>query len=311
MSFDILLIIGGLVLLVAGGELLTSGASRLAVNWGVKPIIIGLTVVAFGTSMPEAFVSIFAALENKSDIAVANVIGSNIFNLLFILGVSAVIRPLKVERTSTRREIPFLIGMAILVWMLGLDGVIGRLDGCILLSLFVTFLIVCIRSESNEETSSEMAMNIPLSSHFRSIGLIVGSLVLLVVGAKLLLNGSVSIARNMGISELIIGLTIVAAGTSLPELATSIMASFRGKDDIAVGNVTGSNIFNVGFILGSAAVFHPLTVSQAMLNRDVVIMVAASLLALPILRSGFKVSRLEGAVLLIAYIIYTIYVVNS
>jgi cation:H+ antiporter len=305
---DAIYIIGGLCLLVLGGELLVYGASKIAIIFGVKPIVIGLTVVAFGTSMPEAFVSALSTMSGKNDIAIANVVGSNIFNFLFILGLAAVVKPLKVERQSVRREVPFIIATSVLAWFLCVDGEMGRLDGMILLILFAVFLFVCVKSAISEDSDDNPSK--VRGNRFKQIALVLSSLVILVVGAKLLLSGSVSIARHLGVSELLIGLTIIAAGTSLPELATSVMASIRGKDDIAVGNVTGSNIFNIGFILGISAIIHPLSVSNLMLKRDIVVMIVVSLLALPILKSGFKVSRMEGCFLVIAYVAYTAYLIG-
>lgn len=311
MMLNLLFIIFGLALLTAGGEVLVAGASNFAKAFGIKPIIIGLTIVAFGTSMPEAFVSVLSAVDGKNDIALANVVGSNIFNILFILGLSALIRPLKVEHQSVRREIPFIIGSAFLTWILGADGILNRVDGIVLLLVFAVFLFVCIRTAGVNEIDEK---NHPKKSGQKSIKdlcLIVLSLALLAAGAKLLLTGSVSVARNFGVSELFIGLTVVAAGTSLPELAASVIASIRGKDDIAVGNVAGSNIFNCTFILGLSAVIHPLSAGDLILNRDIVVMAAVSLLALPVLKSGFRVNRAEGLLLMMLYIGYTAYLIKS
>lgn len=303
--------IAGLVLLVAGGEFLTLGSSRIAAMFGVRPIIIGLTIVAFGTSMPEAFVSIFASLENKPDIAVANVVGSNIFNIAFILGMAAIVHPLKVEAGSLRREVPFVIGSACLVWVLSLDRVLSRVDGAILLTVFFIFLWACFRDVQKKDPDSERAEDHALAGKKRQFLLILASLLLLAGGARLLILGSSGIARMMGVSELLIGLTIVAAGTSLPELATSVLASFRGKDDIAVGNVTGSNIFNILFILGLSALALPLSVNETLFARDIPLMVLVSLVALPILKSGFVISRLEGAALLAVYVVYICFLLRA
>jgi len=302
--------LSGLVLLVAGGELLTTASSKLASILGMRPIIIGLTIVAFGTSMPEACVSIFASLEHKSDIAVANVVGSNIFNMGFILGVAAIIRPLKVGVDSLRREVPFVIGSACLVWILAYDRILSRIDGVILLAVFVLFLWICFRKINSEEDGSQIAQK-PSGDKKRQTFQIIISLALLVLGAKLLISGSTGLARLMGVSELLIGLTIVAAGTSLPELATSVMASVRAKDDIAIGNVTGSNIFNILFILGVSSLFFPLTISNTLFIRDIPLMVGISLVSLPILKSGFVISRAEGILLVTLYVGYTIFLITG
>lgn len=302
--------ITGLVLLVAGGEILTAASSKLAALLGMKPIIIGLTIVAFGTSMPEAFVSIFASLKQNPDIAIANVVGSNIFNLTFILGVAAVIRPLKVEVSSIKREVPFVIGSACLLWVLAYDRILSRLDGALILILFVFFLWTCFRNVDSSETEPQVAER---SHEKKSVKLVqlFFSLILLVLGARFLVEGATGLARLMGLSDLLIGLTIVAAGTSLPELATSVMASVRAKDDLAVGNVTGSNIFNILFILGASSLLFPLAISDKMFSRDIPLMVLISLLALPILKSGFVISRQEGVVLILAYMGYVVMLVQA
>lgn len=302
--------LGGLALLVAGGEWLTASSSKLAAGLGVRPIVIGLTVVAFGTSMPEAFVSIFAALQQKSDIAAANVIGSNIFNIAFILGVAAMIRPLKVEAGSIKREVPFLIGAAGLFWLLAYDRIISRTDAMIFLTALVIFLWVCFRSANNADPAEEEAQpKSQLNKVFLAVQ-IAFSLMLLVIGARLLIYGVTDLARLMGVSDLLIGLTVVAAGTSLPELAASVMASIRSKDDIAVGNVTGSNIFNVLFILGVSALVAPMPISELLFTRDLTVMLVVSLVALPILKSGFVISRAEGLLLVSGYVCYTIYLAS-
>ncbi len=302
MTMDIVLVAGGLGILVLGGEMLTLNASRIALNLGLKPIVIGLTIVAFGTSMPEALISVTSAMDGKGDIVIANMAGSNIFNILLILGLAAIIHPLKVERNAIRREIPFLIGSSILALILSYDGVVGRLDGLVLLGFFATFLIILFRSISNEPDEIKRIQS------GRKYGWVIAvtalSLVLLVIGAKTFLTGSISIARHFGVAEAFIGLIIIAVGTSLPEFATSVIASFRGKDDIAVGNIVGSNIFNVLFILGISSIIHPVAVSDLLIGRDLVILIAVSLAALPILKTGFRISRIEGLGLLCGYAFY-------
>jgi len=296
-----LILIAGLVLLVAGAEVLVSGASKLARRLGVKPLIIGLTVVAFGTSAPELVVSLFAGLQGRSEVALGNVIGSNIFNIGAILGIAALIRPLKVHVDSIRREIPFLAGSAALLGLLCLDGALGRLDGAILAAGFAVFMFKTFAwSKGGGGTEAE---RVP-GGRLLSGAAIIGGLALLVAGARMFVGGAVEIARLLGVSELVVGLTIVAAGTSLPELATSVFAAWRGEDDIAVGNVTGSNIFNVLLILGLCALVHPLKIERAAAARDIGAMLLASVALIPIMRSGFVISRVEGAALLGAYAVY-------
>jgi len=309
LGFGVLCLIG-LILLAIGGGLLTLSASRLATVLGVRQIIIGLTVVSFGTSMPEAFVSAFASFDRQPDIAVANVVGSNIFNLLFILGTAAVIRPLKVEVNSLRREVPFVIGATLLVWALAFDRILSRMDGIIFLFIFALFLWWCFRNAPSNQDDAVKKPEQPVGKGVQILK-IVGSLIVLVLGARILLSGATGLARLMGFSEIVIGLTIVAAGTSFPELATSVMASVRGKDDIAVGNVTGSNIFNILFILGISALIYPLTISDSLFLRDIPIMIGASLVALPILKSGFVISRIEGVILIVLYLSYITFLVQG
>lgn len=303
MAAQILALIAGLALLVVGAEVLISGASALARRLGVRPIIVGLTVVAFGTSAPELVVSLFAGLQGRSEVAVANVVGSNIFNIGAILGLAAMIRPLKVHVDAVRREIPFMLGSALLLGVLCADGKIGRLDGAILLGGFFLFMF---KTFSWSKSVGRNAVE-PAPSRRRFAGLaFVSGLVLLVVGAWLFVGGAIAVARHLRISELVIGLTIVAAGTSLPELAASVMAAWRGEDDIAVGNVTGSNIFNILFILGLCAVWRPLDIDRAAGMRDLGAMVLFSIVLIPVMRTGFVISRAEGALLFAAYTGYTV-----
>ena len=299
MVIHALVLIGGLILLIAGAATLIKGASSLARRIGVKPIIVGLTIVAFGTSAPELVVSVFAGLQGRSELALGNVVGSNIFNIGAILGIGALIRPLKVHADSVRREIPFLVGSAGLLGLLCLDGVLGRLDGTILAGGFVFFMFKTFAwSKAVEEVPVERAPG----RRLLSAAAILAGLVLLVAGARLFVGGAVEIARRLGVSELVVGLTIVAAGTSLPELATSVLASWRNEDDIAVGNVTGSNIFNVLLILGLCALLHPMEIERSAAARDIGAMLLASFALVPIMRTGFVISRSEGAVLLGAYV---------
>ncbi len=292
----------GLILLVVGGEWLTAKASRLASLLGVGPIIIGLTVVAFGTSMPEAFVSIVAAVQGNSDIALANVVGSNLFNLTFILGLSALVHPLSVHESALKREMPYLLVGSLMLMLFGWDHVISRIEGAILLVGLWVFLKDCFRDAKNTPAQQKPVSSV--SSKTKQVMIILISLVLLGLGAQLFVMGAVNLARSAGLSELVIGLTLVAAGTSLPELVTSVLASIRKQDDIAVGNVTGSNLFNIFFIVGVSAMVSPLVVSHSLLVRDIPLMLGVSLLVLPLMRSGFKITRIEGVLLVCAYMGY-------
>ncbi|MCC7010960.1 MAG: calcium/sodium antiporter [Planctomycetes bacterium] len=318
MLIPILLLLGGLVVLTGGAELLVRGASRLATAFGVSALVVGLTVVAFGTSAPELVVSVTSVVAGQGDIALGNVVGSNIFNILFILGVSAVITPLAVAQKLVRIDTPIMIGVALLAGLFALDGQIGRWDGIVLALGLAAFVVFCIRHARRESpaVTAEYEREHPATPKQSgnlwtcSLGILVG-LALLVAGSKMFVSGAVDIAKTLGVSDLVIGLTIVAAGTSLPEVATSIMAALRGERDIAVGNVVGSNIFNVLGVLGVSAVVAPdsLGVSAAALRFDIPVMIATSLACVPIFMTGFTIARWEGALFLAYYGAYTTYLV--
>lgn len=299
----------GLGLLVFGADGLVRGASRLAARVGVSPLVIGLTIVAFGTSAPELAVSVTSSLEGQSDLALGNVVGSNIFNILVILGLAAVIAPLRVAADLVRIDVPLMIGLAFLGLLLGYDGRIGRLDGALLFACLVAFLAYLFILRRRDGPGAGEADGEGRSSSLAADGAwCVGGLVLLVLGSDWLVDGATSIARAIGVTELVIGLTIVAAGTSLPELATSVVASFRGERDIAVGNVVGSNFFNIAAVLGLAALVSPdgVEVSSDALRFDVPVMIAASVACLPVFFIGHVISRWEGAVFLASYVAYAV-----
>jgi cation:H+ antiporter len=305
----------GLGALVLGADVLVRGAARLALGWGLSPLVIGLTVVAFGTSAPELAVSVGAALDGRTDIALGNVVGSNIFNILGILGLSALILPLAVNLQIIRQEVPVMIGSALLLALLALDGEIGVLDGAMLFGLLLVytgFLVHQSRRLGADAGESEFAADIGQATATRpllSAAMVAGGLLLLVAGAQALVAAATGFARDLGLSELVIGLTIVAVGTSLPELATSIMAALRGQRDIAVGNVIGSCVFNILGCLGLTALVAGggVPVAPSVLRFDLWVMIAASLACLPIFVTGRSIARWEGAVLLSYYAAYTVY----
>jgi cation:H+ antiporter len=312
---EVVSFVGGLVLLVAGAELLVRGASRLAAAFGISPLVVGLTVVAFGTSAPELAVSISSAFVGDADIALGNVVGSNIANVLLILGISALIIPLVVKSQLVRFDVPIMIGASVLLLVLGLDGAIGRLDGVLLFALVVTYVVVLIR-KSRRETSEvvaefEQEYSDTSPSTPVNLGLVVAGLGMLVVGSNLLVGAAVTVAERLGVSELVIGLTLVAIGTSLPEVATSIMAAIRGERDIAVGNVVGSNIFNILSVLGLSSIVAPdgIPVAQSALDFDIPFMLAVAIACLPIFLTGHLIARWEGAVFLGYYGAYTVYLI--
>lgn len=307
----------GLVLLLVGAELLVRGASRLAARFGISPLVIGLTVVAFGTSTPELAVSVQAGLSGQSDIAVGNVVGSNIFNVLFIIGITALIVPLVVSQQLVWLEVPLMIGVSLLFLVMALDGSISRFDGLLLFTGVVAYTVFALRQSHKEsgsvqaEYAQEYGKCAGLGQLPLQIAFIVAGLALLVLGAHWLVGGAVVIARLFGVSELIISLTIVAAGTSLPEIATSVVAALRGESDIAVGNAVGSCLFNILAIAGIAAVVTPggLEVAPALIRFDIPVMIAVALACLPIFASGHLIARWEGALFLFYYASYVLYLI--
>lgn len=301
----------GLVILTVGADLLVRGASALAARLGVPPLLVGLTVVALGTSAPEIAVSIDAALGGRGDVALGNVVGSNIFNVLFILGASALAAPLVVKSQLVRIDVPVMVAVSALPLLLGLDHVISRGDGVVLLGLlavYLGFLGLLARRGGPDDGPEVPAPPPPSSSALREVAFAGAGLLLLVFGAHALVEGATALARAAGVSELVVGLTIVAAGTSLPELATSLLASLRGERDLAVGNVVGSNIFNVLAVLGAgSAISGGLEVAPGLLLFDFPVMLAVSAACLPVFMTGAAITRVEGGVFLLYYLLYAVY----
>ncbi len=296
--------------------MLVRGSSRLAARMGISPLIIGLTVVAFGTSAPELAISIKSAFAGEADLLMGNVIGSNIFNVLLVLGVSATITPLVVSQKLVRLDIPLLIGVSLLLYFFVLDGSIGRLDGGILLGIlfvYLGFLFYQSRRESSEvEKQYRKEFYAGAAAHWMwEVVYVLGGLGLLVFGARWLVDSAVVFAEYLGLSELVIGLTIVAAGSSLPEVATSVVASIKGERDIAVGNIVGSNLFNILSVLGLTAVIVPqnIPVSLGITAFDLPVMIAVSIACLPIFFTGYAINRWEGLLFLGYYILYTLYLI--
>ncbi len=319
--------IAGLVLLVAGAELLVRGAAKLALRFGVSSLVVGLTVVAFGTSAPELAVSIDSARRGAVDIAVGNVVGSNIFNVLFILGVCAIVMPLVISRQIIRQEVPIVIGASMLLVVLARDGSIGRFDAglfTVLVIAYTTMLIVQSRraiSSGKVETEAASATDleaegVSLTSAWdekvgAQIGLIIGGLALLILGSRWLVSSATAFAESLGVSDVVVGLTIVAAGTSMPEVATSVMATIRGHREIAVGNVIGSNIFNILMVLGVSGLVapRPLAVAASIQHFDLWVMLAVAVACLPIFFTGTRIARWEGGLFVGYYVAYTVYLI--
>ncbi len=315
---DWLILSAGLALLIAGAEMLVRGGASFAARIGVSSLVIGLTIVAYGTSSPELVVSTKAALSGSADIALGNVVGSNIFNILFILGISALICPLVVSQQLVRVDVPIMVALSVLAFILSLDGVLGKGDGIIFLTgiVFYTWLVIRFGKKEKKkqvisEYESEFGGTRKSKSWLLDIFLILTGLGVLILGARWFVDGAVGIARSLGISELIIALTIVAAGTSMPEVATSVMASIRKERDIAVGNVVGSNIYNILAILGVASILAKdgLSVSLGIRDFDMPVMIAVAIACLPIFFTGKTISRWEGGVFVFYYVAYTTYLI--
>ncbi len=321
MSLTIFLyLLGGLVLLVAGAELLVRGAARIAAAFKISPLIIGLTIVAFGTSAPELAVSTQSAWNGQGDLAIGNVVGSNILNVLLILGLSALIIPLVVAQQLIRLDVPLMIGASLLAWLLALDGSYGRLDGVILFAGILLYTGYLIVTSIRKYKLNALAADIDdygskddnsARSTAKNLFFLLAGLAMLVLGARLLVSGAVSLAQLWQLSELVIGLTVLAVGTSLPELATSLIAAYKGERDIAVGNIVGSNIFNLLSVLGFAAMVspRPINIDARALSFDFPIMLAVSVACLPIFFAGYRIGRASGALFVAYYVAYTAYLI--
>ncbi len=314
---QVLYFVLGLGALIVGAEALVRGASKLALSWGISPLVVGLTIVAFGTSSPEMAVSVGAVWNGNNDIAVGNVVGSNIFNVLFILGVSALIVPLVVHVQLIRQEVPIMIGASLVLIALALDGTITRAEAALLFGLLIAYTVFLVMQSRKERgRTDEAGRASPGVSGWDGTALVQGVLVvvglgLLVLGAQWLVGAAVFFAKAMGVSDLVIGLTIVAAGTSMPEVAASIAAALKGERDIAVGNVVGSCTFNILGCLGLSGLVaaNGLAIAPAILNFDAWVMVATALACLPVFLTGREIARWEGAVLILYYAAYTAYLV--
>lgn len=309
--WNLLQLLCGLALLVAGAELLVRCAVRMAANLKVRPLLIGLTLVAVGSSAPQLTVSLQAALNDTADIAVGSVIGSNIFNILVTLGLSALIIPLRVSRQLVRLDIPLMILASGLVFALALNKQLDRLDGVVLLGGLLVYLALLLR-QSRHSGHHHPRHDLPRTSWLHNLVLMLAALLLLGLAGHLLLGAVVTLATELGLSERIIGLTIIAVSTSLPQLATSLIAAFRGQREIAVGNVIGSNVFNLLGVLGLTALVAPapLSVSPNALAFDLPVMLGVAALCLPVFYTGYRVTRAEGLLFLGLYLAYGLHVVS-
>lgn len=309
---NVIELLSGLVLLLIGAELMVRAAVRLAERLHVRPLIIGLTIVALGSSAPQMTVSLQAALTDNPDIAVGSVVGSGIFNILVTLGLSALIIPLRVSRQLVRLDIPLMIGASLLVFILAWNKDLGRFDGVLLLGALALYLGLLFRQSRHTTRPHTERPKDTQQSWLISVLMILAGLAMLVFAGRLLLGAAVVVATDLGLSERVIGLTVVAVGTSLPELATSLIAALRGQRDIAVGNVIGANLFNLLGVLGLTALLAPtpLSVSPNALDFDLPVMLGVAALCLPVFYSGYRVTRAEGLLLLGLYLVYGLHVVS-
>ncbi len=308
---DMLQIVGGLLMLIAGGEGLVRGAVSVANRLSIPVVVIGLTIVAMGTSAPEMVVSIMAVLEGHPDIALGNVIGSNIANVLLVLGVTALIYPIKTNPDITKRDGILMVLVSVLMFVFMSNNIVSRLEGIVLLAILVGYLANMFRL-SRRKAAPEILQEFEEETQYDygwllSLALLSAGFVLLIFGADILVDGASDMARAFGVSEGVIAATIVAIGTSAPELVTCGVAAYRRHSDIAVGNVIGSNLFNICAVLAAAAIVHPVSVLQQFLEGDIFVMLVSSTLLIPLMMSDKKISRTEGGVMFSWYILYILY----
>jgi cation:H+ antiporter len=305
---SIIFVLIGILLLYYGAEILVKGSSNLAIKVGISPMLVGLTVVAFGTSSPELFVSFIAGMQNSSDIALGNVVGSNICNIGLILGLASIIMPVKVDINDIKLDLFIMIAASLIVWLMILDKHLSHLDGIILLILIISYLFFKIKQSIRERKAIDLEIddNSKVKSKGFYIFLIIAGLITLIIGSNLFIDGAISIARYLGVSNAIIGLSLVAFGTSLPELATSIIAAIKKQDEISLGNIIGSNIFNILFILGFTSTFFQINAGDIK-TVDYLVMLFTSLIIIPMGIVGKKYSRIDGFMLLLIYIAYIYY----
>lgn len=303
----VILFFAGLLLLYFGAEYMVSGSSRFALSLGVRPLVIGMTVVALATSMPEMMVSLTAVLKGTSDIAAGNIIGSNIANIGLILGAAALLAPMKVAKSTLKKDIPIMLVASVLLFLLALDGQLGFIDGLLLVIGLGAFILYCVFGNSRTEVAplaDEAAVAEEKRHRIRDLVLIAIGIVGLGVGAELMVRSAITIARGFGLSEMVIGMTVVALGTSLPELAASMMGAWKGEMDLSVGNVIGSNIFNLLFVLGVCSMIRPIPIDPANLYFELPLMLLFSFALLPLIGRRMMIGRTEGGGLLLCYLAF-------
>ena len=321
MILDVLLFLLGLLILYYGAEWLIRGASGIALEYGIRPVVVGLTIVALGTSMPEFLVNFIAALGGEHHLALGNIIGSNISNIALILGASAIVLQDAVAPQILRKEYPMMLGAMVVFYVISLDGTISRTDGIFLVSCLAGFIGYLLYDAQNNATAQSMIdeMDVdddddidpssPTDTTLRKTAFLVGGTVGLALGAHFMVDSAVDIARSLGISQIIIGLTIVAIGTSLPELAASMVGAIKSEADLSVGNILGSNLLNVLFVVGTVSIMSPLDVEPSTLTIHFPVMLGICVMLLPIAWTRFEITRLEGGVLLATFLSYMTYIV--
>jgi cation:H+ antiporter len=310
MATTIILLIIGLIVLIVGGDYLVKGSSSIALRLHLSPLVVGLTIVAFGTSAPELLISIQSALKGSPDIAMGNVVGSNICNLALVLGLTAVINPVKVQTNSLRIDWPMTMGASVLLFLVVREGVLGAVEGVIFLIAITTYLVLIIvqsridvKSKLREKETDNIP-DAPKKQMWKDITFILLGCVALYYGSEWFVSSSKELALSLGVEERVVGLTVVALGTSLPEMVTAAVASFKGETDLALGNLMGSNIFNILSILGITAIITPIHVHEVILNKDIIWMLMITLMILPLMIVRREVGRADGIVLLIVYSVY-------
>jgi len=302
MAAQVLLFITGIVFLYAGGMIFINGASRTALVFNIKPVIIGVVVIAFATSAPEFFVSVLAAAQGRHSLAVGNVLGSNICNIGLVLGISIIARPISMHNSALNREVPILLVSSLLLFVICLDLVISRFEALILLSAFSGFIFYCVKNAKDSEQAAKQL--IPKANQTTAFAFLAGGIAGLLAGAYMVVVSAVSLARYLGVNEIIIGLTIVAIGTSLPELFASVSASLQKQGDMSIGNVIGSNIFNILAIIGAAALIRPIALPVSVISFDFPVLIFYSIAVAVIVKKGYTIQRVKGLAFLLSYAVY-------
>lgn len=310
MLIDLLIFVVGLVILYLGAEWLVRGAASLALEYGIRPLVVGLTVVALGTSMPEFVLNFFAVLSNEDSLALGNIVGSNICNIALILGTSAVVLPLTVAPRTLKREYLIMLLVTGVFYLVALDGTISQADGLLLVGGLIAFLgYLLLDSRRRSQPPIAPSEDIPQAPAWKKALLLVGGMAFLAGGAHLMVTSAQSIAEQMGVDPVVVGLTVLAVGTSLPELAASLVSAIKQEADLSIGNVLGSNMLNVLFVVGLVSLIKPLAVEPAAIQIHFPVMIGFSLLLLPLAWTGYRITRLEGGVLLTGFVGYLVYLV--